>query len=158
MWLDRKEYELNAVLGETARTIHSHCSCVPNCLEVRILLSSQCREGTFHLRVCDLLQKRSENPSCTCWFSSSFSLKYSLCQSATFWDSLSRMLSPVMRRGRQWCRSLWFSHLANIYESLSCSNLGSMCQEYKEHIVLILKSLRNRWGSYKWMDNYQAAF
>ena len=70
-------------------------------LEIRILLSSEYREGTSHLRVswpasgekCQAKVRETifSNFSLkySALFSSSFSLKYSICQKIVFWDSVS---------------------------------------------------------------------
>lgn len=61
-----------------------------------MLLPSGCRECSSRVGFAALLQvkrEKSESSSCTCCFSDSFSLKYSLCQSAR-WGSVSSIPSP----------------------------------------------------------------
>ena len=77
--------------GNLTRPVHSFAQVplgVCPSMELRMLLSSGYREGTsLTWGSYDLVQGRwgrSESPSCTCLFSNSFSLKYSLCQGVPY--------------------------------------------------------------------------
>lgn len=63
---------------------------VPPALEITMLLSSGNRKGISHVRVCDLLQRKVRKSFLHLPFSTSFSLKYSICQGAVFYSSMSR--------------------------------------------------------------------
>lgn len=65
----------------------------PPPLELKMFTSSSYMEVASHVRVSwptsgEKGEGRSGSPSSTCHFSKSFSLKFSICQGARFWDSV----------------------------------------------------------------------
>lgn len=68
-------------LGEKASPACSDCVQYPSVFRSREAPFLQVQGEHFsHEALKDLPQGRAENPSCTCCFSNSFSLKYSVCQ------------------------------------------------------------------------------
>lgn len=97
-WKDVTGQRLSAKCSKQGETVKlaSSDSCLPLSSEMRMLLTSRHREGTFfYLRVYNLhLEVRRS--FCTCFFSNIFSLKCPICQSAIFWYSVSWALSCLL--------------------------------------------------------------
>lgn len=105
MWEDKrvwtegsKEWETSQVLSVPKSIVPSDSYCVPPSAEIRMFLSSRCRESTSPVISYDLLRgqwRRSENLSHTHHFSNSCTLKHLLGQVAIFCGSVSRILSDI---------------------------------------------------------------
>lgn len=106
---------------------------VPLSLEIRMLLSSGIGRALLTRGFYDQLQGsrgRSESPPYTCCLSSSFSLKFSVCQIAIFWGSMFWTSSFV---------HLWFQNiLSSIYQ-----NIIILWSLYREHCYSTIPKLHH---------------